>query len=339
MKALLYPAYDELEIAEQPVPTPGPGEALVRVAACGICGSELEAFKKRSPRRVPPLIMGHEFCGIVDSVGHGVSTVRPGERVVSHSLISCGRCSSCATGRIHLCVNRKIYGMQSGGAFAEYVAAPETTLIKWPDSVSAEAACLTEPLANGVHVANLVRGFDPASVAVIGAGAIGLFCQQALQSMLGCSVYVVDLIAERLAAATSLGARGTFNSASDDVVAAVQDVTAGLGADVVVDAVGAGITKRLSLALTRPGGATVWIGTHENSITIDSADITLNERHVMGSYAATMTELQFALDLITDGKVDAESWTKQYPLESGVAAFQTMLSAKGDDIKAILKPH
>jgi L-iditol 2-dehydrogenase len=339
MKALLYPAYDQLEIADQPQPSPGPGEALIRVSACGICGSELEAFKKRSPRRVPPLIMGHEFCGVVDAVGTGVTTVSAGERVVSHSLIACGACSSCLSGRIHLCRNRKIYGMQSGGAFAEYVAAPETTLIKWPDSVSAEAACLTEPLANGVHVVNLTRAFEPKAVAVIGAGAIGIFCQQAFQAMLGTEVYVIDLIPERLAAASRLGARATFNSRTDDVVAALQDLTNGLGADVVVDAVGGGVTKQLSLSATRPGGATVWIGTHENSVTIDSQEITLGERHVMGSYAATMAELQFALDLIRDGKVDAESWTQRYPLESGVTAFQTMLNAKGDDIKAILKPH
>ena len=339
MKALLYPAYDQLEISEQPEPTPGPGEALVRVAACGICGSELEAFKKRSPRRVPPLIMGHEFCGVVDAVGSGVTRVRAGERVVSHSLIACGSCTSCLSGRIHLCRKRKIYGMQSGGAFAELVAAPETTLIKWPDSVSAEAACLTEPLANGVHVVNLVKAFDPRTVAVIGAGAIGIFCQQAFQAMLGSAVYVIDLIPERLSAAARLGARGTFNSRTDDVVGALQDLTEGLGADVVVDAVGGGVTKQLSLLATRPGGAAVWIGTHENAVTIDSSEITLSERHVMGSYAATMAELQFALDLITVGKVDAESWTQPYPLESGVTAFQTMLNAKGEDIKAILKPH
>ena len=339
MKALLYPAYDELEISDQPDPMPGPGEALIRVAACGICGSELEAFKKRSPRRVPPLIMGHEFCGVVESTGPGVTRVRPGERVVSPSLIACGGCSSCLAGRIHLCRNRRIYGMQSGGAFAELVAAPESTLIKWPDTVSAEAASLTEPLANGVHVVNLVKAFEPGTVAVIGAGAIGLFCQQAFQAMLGSSVYVIDLIPERLGAATSLGAHGTFNSKTDDVVGALQEITDGLGADVVVDAVGGGVTKQLSLSATRPGGATVWIGTHENSVTIDSYDITLSERHVMGSYAATMAELQFALDLITDGRVDAESWTQRYPLEAGVTAFHKMLNASGGDIKAVLMPH
>ncbi len=339
MKTLLYPAYDKLEIAESPEPSPGSGEVLVRVAACGICGSELEAFKKRSPRRVPPLVMGHEFCGVVEESGRGVTSLKPGDRVVSHSLISCGECNRCDRGQTHLCRHRRIYGMQSPGAFAEFVVAPQSTLIPWPATVPAEAACLTEPLANGVHVVNLTRRLEPRVVAVIGAGAIGLLCQQAFQTMIGAEVYVSDLIPERLQAASKLGARGTINSATENVAQVIRELTDGDGADIVVDAVGGGITKRLALEATRPGGATVWIGTHENSVTIDSHEITLAERQVLGSYAATMSELQFALDLITDGKVDAHSWTRQYPLESGVIAFQTMLTAQGDDIKAVLRPH
>ncbi|MEP7271739.1 MAG: alcohol dehydrogenase catalytic domain-containing protein [Acidobacteriota bacterium] len=339
MKTLLYPAYDTMEISEQPEPAPSSGQVLLRVEACGICGSEIEAFKKRSPRRVPPLVMGHEFCGVVEESGRDVKNLKPGDHVVSHSLISCGTCARCLRGQIHLCEHRQIFGMQSAGAFAEFVVAPERCLIAWPDGVPAEAACLTEPLANGVHVVNLTKRLEPKVVAVIGAGAIGLLCQQAFQTMIGAEVLVCDLIPERLQTASNLGARTTINSATDDVVEAIRELTGGEGADVVVDAVGGGITKKLALAATRFGGATVWIGTHENSITFDSYDITMGERQVLGSYAATMPELQFALDLIALGKVDAQTWTKQYPLEAGVLAFQTMLSAKGDDIKAVLRPH
>ncbi len=339
MKTLLYPAYDTMEISEQPEPRPAPGEVLLRVAACGICGSEIEAFKKRSPRRVPPLVMGHEFCGVVEESGRDVRSLKPGDHVVSHSLVSCGKCARCQRGHIHLCELRQIFGMQSAGAFAEFVVAPERCLISWPVAVPPEAACLTEPLSNGVHVVNLTKRLEPRSVAVIGAGAIGLLCQQAFQAMIGAEVFVSDLIPERLRAASNLGARATINSATEDVVSMIHDLTGGEGADVVVDAVGGGITKKLALAATRRGGATVWIGTHENSITIDSYDITLSERQVLGSYAATMAELQFALDLIATGKVDAHTWIKQYPLEAGVEAFQTMLSAQGDDIKAVLRPH
>ena len=107
MKTLFYPEYDQLEIADQTKPQPGSGEVLLRVEACGICGSELEAFKKRSPRRVPPLVMGHEFCGVVEEVGPGVATLAAGERVVSHSLFGCGECVRCMRGDSHLCAHRQ----------------------------------------------------------------------------------------------------------------------------------------------------------------------------------------------------------------------------------------
>src|SRR6185503_1635955 len=129
MKVLLYPEYSHLEIADQSEPKPGEGEVLLRVSACGICGSELEAFKKRSPRRVPPLVMGHEFCGVVEEVGPQVSTLAAGQRVVSHSLFGCGQCVRCVRGDAHLCAQRQLFGMNRPGAFAEYVVAPEKCLV------------------------------------------------------------------------------------------------------------------------------------------------------------------------------------------------------------------
>jgi len=336
---LLYPAYDQMEISEGAEPIPGPGEVRLKVAACGICGSELEAFRSQSPRRVPPLVMGHEFCGVVEETGSEVRTLTTGQRVVSHSLLSCGTCARCASGRTHLCATRRVFGMQLPGAFAEYVVTPEHSLIPWPEHVPAEAACLTEPLANGVHVVNLARRLEPKRVAVIGAGAIGLLCQQAFQSMLGLDVYVSDLIPERLAVAARLGAKKTINSRTDDFVQAIRDLTDGEGADVVVDAVGGSLTKKLSISATRPGGVSIWIGTHENTVTIDSYEITLAERQVLGSYAASMSELQTALDLIANGSVDADSWITQFPLGDGVEAFNRMLAAQGGDVKAVLRPH
>src|ERR1051325_6450696 len=157
MRSLLYSEFERLEIADQPRPQPGEGEVLLKVAACGICGSELEAFKHQSPRRIPPLIMGHEFCGIVAEAGPGAHLFAPGTRVVSHSLVHCNQCVRCARGDTHLCAQRQIFGMNRGGAFAEYVTAPERCLVAWPEPLAAEAAALAEPLANGVHIVGLAR--------------------------------------------------------------------------------------------------------------------------------------------------------------------------------------
>ena len=323
MKTLLYPEYQQLEIAERPIPSPGIGEALLRVTACGICGSELEAFKKQSPRRVPPLVMGHEFCGIVEEVGTKVSALLRGQRVVSHSLFGCGQCVRCRRGDVHLCAERQLFGMHRQGGFAEYVTAPERCLISCPDNLSAEVASLAEPLANGVHLVGLTRQLAPNLVVIVGAGPIGLLAQQAFQCLSSADVVVADLIQERLEVANRLGAMRVINSRHEDFVTEVLRLTDGEGADVLVDAVGSALSKQQSLLATRAGGTTVWIGTHENTITLDSQEITLAERRVQGSYAASLDELKVAVDLLASGKIDGASWIKKFSLAEGGGSVST----------------
>ena len=339
MRTLLYPEYERLEIAAFPKPTVARNEVLLRVAAVGICGSELEAFKSKSPRRVPPLIMGHEFCGIIDEVGEDTQSFAIGDQVVSHSLFGCGLCVRCARGDSHLCANRQLFGMNRAGAFAEYVNAPEHCLIPWPKRLAAEAASLAEPLANGVHVVGLTRQIEPAIVAIIGAGPIGLLCQQAFQCLSSADVIIADLIPERLSAASQLGAKHIVDSRDGDFVKAILSLTDGEGVDVVVDAVGSELSKNQSLAATRPGGTAVWIGLHENSVTVKSHEVTLSERRVQGSYAASMTELKTAVELLASGRVQWANWIKTFPLVEGVEAFHAMLAARGNDIKAVLIPE
>jgi threonine dehydrogenase-like Zn-dependent dehydrogenase len=338
MRVLHYPEFDRLEVRDLDAVAPGPDEVSIRVAACGLCGSELETFKNRSPRRPPPLVMGHEFCGTVAAVGRDVTTWKTGARIVSNSLVPCGRCVRCRRGDTHLCAHRQIFGMHRPGAFAEFVNVPARCLITWPDNLSAEAAAMAEPMANGIHVVNLTRHVPITTALVIGAGPIGLFCQQALQVLRGARVYVADLSAERLAVATKLGAVGVINSRTEDPAKLLQAATEGEGADMVVDAVGAAATKRASLDALRPGGATVWIGLHENPMTFDSYNITLPEKQVFGTYAAKIEELQHALELMASGQVDALSWVQRFSLEDSVTAFNRMLAAKGSDLKAVICP-
>ena len=336
MTALLYPDWDTLEVTDLPRPEAGPGEVLVRVAACGICGSEFETFAARSARRTPPLVMGHEFCGTVEALGSDVQDVAVGDRVVSNALVPCGACVRCRRGDANLCAERQIFGMHRPGAFAEFVAVPARVLLRWPDGVPAEAACLAEPLANGVHVAEIVRRRAPRVAVVIGAGPIGLMVQQALQVLLGTSVVVTDLVPERLEAARRLGAVQT--ALPGDVATAVEALTDGEGADVVIDAVGSAATKRQSLDLCRPGGAAVWIGLHGDTMSLDSYGVTLPEKTIYGTYAAHLSDLQQALDLMASGKVDVTSWVHTFPLSDGDGAFRRMLAAEGGDVKAVLIP-
>ncbi len=340
MRALLYPEFDRVEnatVAEPP--PPAPDEVTLRVSACGICGSELEGFKKRSPRRIPPLVFGHEFCGVVETEGSDVRGWSRGARVVSNSLVPCGKCVRCARGDSHLCATRQIFGMNRPGAIAERVNVPARCLIAWPENLSAEEACLAEPLANGIHVAHLTMNLSAEWALVIGAGPIGLFCQQALQVLRKSKVIVADLSPERLAVAKRLGAVRTINPATEDLGDVVRGLTGGEGVDLAVDAVGGSGTKRSSVDATRAGGGIVWIGLHENPITFDSFGVTLPEKRIFGSYAATMAELELALAWMATGKVDVKSWTTRFPLTEAEQAFRRALAAKGTDIKMIVCPQ
>lgn len=338
MLALRYPEFERLELGQAEPAALRADEVRLRVAACGICGSELESFKSRSPRRPPPLVMGHEFCGTIADVDAGVSGWKAGARVVSNSLVPCGACVRCARGDTHLCASRQIFGMHRPGAFAEYVNVPARCLIPWPENVPAAAAALAEPMANGLHVASLTAHLPAATALVIGAGPIGLFCQQAMQVRRSARVFVADLSPERLAVAKKLGAVRVINPREEDVTKVMAAETGGEGVDVTIDAVGSAVTKKVSLDALRPGGASVWIGLHENTVSLDTYGITLPEKQVFGTYAAKIDELQLALDLMASGQVDALSWVQAFPLSAGVETFHRMLAGKGTDIKGVLCP-
>jgi L-iditol 2-dehydrogenase len=338
MRVLLYPEFGRMEMADIPAPPPpGADEVTLRVAACGICGSELEGFKLRSPRRTPPLILGHEFCGVIEDCGSAVRDWAAGARVVCNALVPCGRCVRCERGDTHLCATRQIFGMNRQGAFAEQVNVPARCLLPWPDTLTAEEACLAEPLGNGVHVARLTAHLRAETAVIVGAGPIGLFCQQALQVLRGARTIVADLSDERLAVAQRLGAMRTVNPRTADLIASVREATGGEGADLAVDAVGGAVTKRTALDAVRPGGAAVWIGLHENPLTFDSFGVTLPEKQILGSYAARLDDLRLALEWMSAGRVDARTWTTRFALADGVAAFHRALAAQGTDIKCIIQ--
>lgn len=336
MKALYYPAYSELVLADLPLPAYQPNEVLVQVKACGICGSELETFKSKSLRRIPPLIMGHEFCGIINSLGSGVRGFAKNDAVVSNSIVSCGRCESCRDGKTNLCNQRQVFGMHRNGAFGMYVNVPATSLINMPHGVDHRHACITEPLANGVHLVKLTQHISIKNVMVIGAGPIGLMAQQAFSALRNANTIVADIRDERIQVAKAIGATGVVNPLKENITDAISIITGGAAPDIVIDAVGTPDTNKLALDLVKPGGAIVIIGLYNNSKSLLSYDIVLSEKTVMGSYAATQQDMKEALVLIAAGKVDVSSWVHYYSIEKGREAFFDMMEAKGDHIKSVI---
>src|SRR5437763_6617499 len=185
MKAMLLSQYRRLEIAELPTPIPGRGELLIHVAACGICGSDVHGYDGSSGRRIPPIVMGHEAAGIVESVGSAVDGFTTGNRVTVHSTVYCGECGNCLRGEVNLCDRRQVLGVSCGdyrrnGAFAEFVAVPSRIAYRLPDNLPFQEAAMLEAVAVELHAVSLAPIKAGSTALVIGAGMIGLLTQQAL---------------------------------------------------------------------------------------------------------------------------------------------------------------
>lgn len=339
MKALVYPAWDTLEIREVEPPIPAPGEVVLSVAAAGICGSELEAVASRSPRRPPPLVMGHEFCGEIVALGPGVADLRLGDRVAVNSIVSCQRCSECRAGAPHLCPRRQVFGMNRPGAFAEQVAVPAAAVLPLPERVSPLEGALVEPLANAVHVWSLLGPRFPETVVVFGCGPIGLLTLQVAKAAGALRLVAVDQSDARLELAHRLGAEPLFNPGRHAVVAEVRAFTRGRGADVTIDAVGAAETRRAAVESARPGGAIGWIGLHADATELPGREVVLGERWIAGSYAVTFRDLETAVALFAHGKIEIEPWVRPFPLEEGPGVFRQLLTAPpAEYAKALLLP-
>ena len=261
MKALELVAESEFEYKEVDKPQIKDDEVLIRVKACGICGSDVHGMDGSSGRRIPPIIMGHEASGVIETLGSAVdSTVwKPGDRVTFDSMVYCGDCWHCRRGETNLCDNRMVLGVSCGdyrnhGAFAEFVAVPERILYKLPDPLSFEHAALTEAVSVAVHAVDLTPINLDDSAVVVGSGMIGLLVIQSLKAA-GCGkVIAVDLDEERLALAKKLGATEIVKADSGDVPEAIRQMTEGRGADHAFEVVGMDPTLRTAIESTRKGG-------------------------------------------------------------------------------------
>src|SRR5450432_1132218 len=220
MKALLLAKYGHLEMTELPQPTPDADEVLVRVAACGICGSDVHGYDGSSGRRIPPIVMGHEAAGVIAALGSDVRTFKEGDRVTFDSTVYCGACGPCLRGEVNLCDRRQVLGVSCGdyrreGAFAEFVSVPARIVYRLPDALSFAEASMLEAVAVAVHAASLAQISRDTTALVVGAGTIGLLTLQALKAA-GCKqVLIADVDDSRLALAETLRATEIMNAGKD----------------------------------------------------------------------------------------------------------------------------
>jgi len=343
MKALVLKDYLKLNYEEAPIPEPGAGEVLVAVKACGICGSDVHGMDGSTGRRQPPIIMGHEAAGVIAEAGNAANGWKRGDRVTFDSTIFCGECAFCRRGQINLCDNRRVLGVSCGdyrrqGAFAEYVAVPERVLCRLPEGLSFEQAAMVEPVSIALHA---VRRSPPVlndTAVVVGVGMIGLFVIQALR-LAGCGkIIAVDVVPDKLRLAQELGASHTVNASAEDVLACVQGLTRGFGADLAVEAVGMPQTVEMAVRCVRKGGSVTLVGNVSPRVELPLQIAVTRELTLYGSCASS-GEYPTALDLLVRGAVNAAPILSAVaPLADGAAWFDRLYRKEAGLLKVILKP-
>lgn len=327
MKALVYEAPETLTYRDVPEPVPADGEHLIRIEAVGICGSDMHAYLGHDERRPAPLVLGHEAAGII------TGGPRDGARVTVNPLVTCGACAACQMGRDNICANRQIISMPPReGAFAEWVAMPESNLVSVPDDVSLSQAALVEPIACGWHAVRLGRnvlGTVTANGLVLGGGAIGLGGALSLAAQGVSDVTIVEPNAAR---------RAILNEQCGQRALAPEDLAEDTLFDIVLDGVGFAQTRATASRHARPGGVILHIGLGEAIGGLDIRRMTLAEISFIGTYTYTAEDFRDTAQALFDGRLGKLDWAERRPLSAGSAAFSDIRAGRTAAPKVVLRP-
>ena len=348
MKAAVYEGVRTVRVRDVPDPAPSADDLVLRVRACGICGSDLHSYTTGAFVR-PGQVMGHEFCGEVVEVGRNVQGLTVGERVTAMPFAACFACPACVKGEYHLCYNAGGHAIAYGlpGAFAEYVRVPQATLgrnvFRLPDELSDLAGATVEPLAVAVHAVELARPAIGARVVVVGAGLIGQCTIQVLKARGVATVVVTEVSARRAEMARRSGADVVVDPARDDVVREVAAIVGsgpggrGAAADVVFDCAGVPAAFTQALRLVGPGGTLAITAIYEEPVQLDPSRIVWREMKILGTFGYRH-EFPQTIELLRSGKVKTEPLvTDRFPLEQTDEGFQRQL-AKDQAMKVMIEP-
>ena len=343
MNALLLKEYMNLELVQMPNPEIGPQDVLVRVRACGICGSDVHGLDGKTGRRIPPLVMGHEAAGEVVETGAQVHDLKPGDRVTFDSTVYCGQCFFCARGDVNLCDNREVLGVSPGpyrrhGAFAEYVAVPRRIMYRLPDNLSYEQAALIEAVSVAVHAVGItpVRLGDTA--VVVGAGMIGLLTVQSVRLAGASQIIAIDPDDSRLKLALDMGATTVVNPKNEDAVSVIHERSEGRGADIALECVGATDPIRTAIAGVRKGGAVTLVGNVTPDINLPLQSVVTRQIRLQGSCASN-GEYPACIALLAAGAIQVGPLiTAVAPLEEGPSWFDRLYRHEPNLMKIILRP-
>ena len=331
MKALVYTGPNTMRYRDEDDPLRSAGEVVIEIEAVGICGSDMHAYHGHDPRRVPPMILGHELAGVIVE-GDGI-----GRRVTVNPLITCGTCEYCVTGRDNLCAHRTMIGMTRAGGFAQRMSIPAASLVELPQGMDMRTAALTEPAATGLHALNLAmraiaRPLPELRTLVIGGGAVGLLVAL-LARAYGClGVSVAETNTLRRASAALAGDLHAYDPVTGNGPAAGS-------IDLVIDAVGGKSTRAAALAAVKPGGVIVHIGLMDWASEIDMRKLTLAEITLIGTYTYSMADLRATVQALQAGIFGALDWVEERPLEAGAGAFADLAAGRSGAAKILLRPR
>ncbi len=338
MKALVYEGAWQMPMREMEPPLPGPEDVIVAVQAVGVCGSDVHGYMGTTGRRKPPIIMGHEFGGIISAVGERVTRGQVGQRVVVQPLITCGQCANCRAGLPNICLERSGLGMNLNGAMAEAVRVPQQLLYPLPNGMSWEKSAMVEPLAVALRAVNLTPLTLMGTVVIIGAGTIGLLTLLAARLRGAGQIIITDLSPHRLDLAQQLGADVAVNVAQEDALAVVQAHTDGQGAQAVIEAVGLSASVKQSLALVRTGGHITWIGNSQPEVEVNMQQVVTRELTIRGTYGFN-EEFGRSLQAIHSGRIDVSPLIERTaPLEDGPQLMHDLAKGTLDVAKVVLRP-
>lgn len=345
MKAIRYYGPQDIRVEEAGVPECGDNEIRVKVDACAVCGTDLKAWKSGNPRIKPPQIMGHEFTGLVDTVGSDVTGFSQGERIVMATSVSCGHCAYCDQGCPNLCMDVAPMGFTYAGGMAEWVVIPQRALvnghvIKVPQGIKPEHAALAEPISCAVNSLENCHVRQGDVVVVIGAGPMGIINGCVAKQQGAAKVILAEINEDRLRQGEAFGFDRLVDPAKEDLQAIVLSETDGLGAHVVIVAAPAAPPQEQAVALVRKRGtvclfASLPVGGH--LLSMDSRAIHYNEIRVVGTSDSTPAHVEAAVDMISKGTLPADKLaTHILPMEEVKRAFELMQS--GEALRVVLKP-
>lgn len=340
MKAAVFHGPEKgLKVEEIPVPSVGPDQVLVRVAACGACHTDLHYIEHGVPTfKKPPIVLGHEASGVVEEVGPAVTNVKKGQRVLIPAVLTCGKCAFCRQGRENICADMRMLGNHFDGAYAEFVAVPSKDLLDLPESVPlAEACIIADALSTPYHAVKNRANVRPGdTVVVFGCGGVGINAVQ-LAALAGAQVIAVDLSDRKLEWAAKFGAAKTINASKVERVSKEIKKLTGGGADIVLEVIGNPKTFEEAFESVRIGGRLVAVGyTHEASAIVPGK-IMFKEIDVVGSLGCRPVDYVPLIRMVAQGRIDLKSLvTHRFPLGEIHKAFEVM--HEGVSLRSIVVP-